>query len=43
MNVGDEMPRVIVLADFVIVLVVLFLGFHLCLWAYSQYKKEIKK
>ena len=37
------MPRLIPLVDLVIVLVVMFLGFHLCLWAYKQYKKEEKK
>ncbi len=37
------MPRVIVLADLVIVLVIAFLGVSLCLWVYQQVKKGAKK
>lgn len=37
------MPRVIGLIDLVIVIVAMWIGFHLCLWVYRQYKKEEKK
>jgi len=37
------MTRVIGLVDLIIVLVVLWLGVHLCLWAHKEYKRGIKK
>lgn len=36
------MPRVIVLLDLVVILVVLFFGIHMCLWGYREYKKSNK-
>lgn len=37
------MTRLVVIADAIVLLVVLFLGVHVCLWGYAQYKKGEKK
>lgn len=37
------MARLIPIVDLIVILVILWLGVHVCLWGYKQFKKEEKK